>query len=142
MAGNNQAVLPDPQTAYRNLFDGVHQRVFFHKMAQLGYVPQTEKQAEWMLEMAGKLRLVDEEAAVKEAADAQDPFAAANAALDAALGRAGFQSVQKAAYDDEVLSIKQAAAAWAEHPEIYNSVLSLKAAEAEEYAQLLAQQQS
>jgi hypothetical protein len=129
-------LLPDPETAYQNLFDGVHQRVFFHKMASYGYVPQSPHQAALWLQMAGKLRAADQEFAVKQAEDALDPFEAANAALDRQLVQSGF----KMAHDEEAISVKQAAEAWMEDPTIYNSVLALKAAEAEYIAQQLQQQ--
>ncbi len=143
MAGtaNQQAALPDPQTAYQNVFDGVAQRVFFHKLAQLGYAPQSQKQAADLLSLAGKLRLVEEEAAVKQAQDAYDPFAAANASLDQVLAQAGYGSVKAAAEQDELMSMKQAAAVVMQDPLIYNSVLALKAHEADTYAAMAAQGQ-
>lgn len=131
MAGNQ---LPDPQTAYQNIFDGVHQRVFFHKLAQLGYVPTNEKQAAAMLELAGNLRMVEEEAAVKQAESSYDPFEAANDALKTTLGQYGFSGPRDNAANEEAVAIKQAAAAWSEDPDIYNSVLALKAYEAEQAA--------
>lgn len=134
------AQIPDPQTGFNNLFEGVHQRVFFSKLASLGYAPQTEKQARDLLDVAGKLRLVSEEAAVKQASDSYDPFAAANSALDGVLGNSGFSSVQKAAADEEQIAIKNAAAQWAADPVIYNSVLAVRGHEAEQLAQQLRQQ--
>jgi len=136
---NQQAALPDPQTAYQNVFDGVAQRVFFHKLAQLGHVPRTQKQASDLLDLAGKLRLVEEEAAVKQAEDAYDPFAAANSALDQVLAQAGFGSVKAAAEQDELMSMKQAASIVMQDPLIYDSVLALKAHEADSYAAMAAQ---
>lgn len=124
-------VLPDPDTAYQNLFEGVGQRVFFHKLAALRpeYLPQNQQQAEALLKMAGDLRLAEEEDAVKQAADASDPFVAASLALSGQLQ--GFPGVQYQQAQEEQVGIKQAAAAFAEDPTIYNSVLSLKAFEAE-----------
>ena len=60
-AQNDGAALPDVQTAYNTLFDGVHQQVFFNKLASYGFVPQNEKEAAEMLELAGKLRYVEQE---------------------------------------------------------------------------------
>jgi len=132
------AALPSPQEAYQTLFDGVHQRVYFHKLASLRpeYMPRTPQQAEYLLKIAGDLRMAVTEDVVKQAAAASDPFAAASAALDRQL--AGFPGFQKAAAQEEEVSVKNAAAAWMEDPAIYNSVLALKAHEAE---QLLAQMQ-
>lgn len=138
------ATLPSPEVAYQTLFDGVHQRAFFGKMAQLRpeYLPQNEKQASDLLELAGKLRLVDQEAVVKEAEESLDPFAAANAALDQTMAHYGFGAVKAAAAQEESVAIKSAAADLMNDPDIYNSVLALKANEAETYlAQLQAQQQ-
>lgn len=130
-------ILPDPQTAYQNLFDGVDQRVFFNKLSSLGYVPQNEKQARELLELGGKLQAVDEEVAVKQAEDSNDPFTAANRALDEVLGQNGFQSQKQAAVNEEVYAIKNAAAQLSQDPVFYNSVLSLKAHEAAQYARHL-----
>lgn len=126
------ASLPDPKAAMQNLFDDVHQRVFFHVLAGRGYAPQNEKQAAAMLGLGAKLRLVAEEQAVKAAADADDPFLAASAALDNVLGRAGLHAVGHAQHQEEQLAIKQAAWEWAQIPDIYNSVLALKAHEADQ----------
>lgn len=124
------AGLPDLQTAYDTLFQGVHGRVFFQSLAGRGIVPQSEKQASAMLEIAGKLRAYRESEGVKEAEQAADPFARANAALDNVLAGSGFTSRAKAA---EAASARASAAAQlSADPGIYNAVLSMKAAEAEE----------
>ena len=141
---SNQAqaasTLPDAQTAYNNLFMGVHQRVFFQKCAAAGYAPRSQEEAQWMLETAGKLRAVEQATPVKQAADAHNPYYAANRALDgimAQMGIGGGQQVQ-----EETLAIKQAAYDLAHDPTFYNSVLALKAAEAAQIqAELAAYQQ-
>jgi hypothetical protein len=125
--------LPDPQTAYSNIFGGIYQQVFFHKMASHGYAPRTTAQAQHMLDVAAKLRTVDNSPA-KAAADENDPFAIASRNLDVALGRAGLDGPIKAAEAQEAqLSIHKAAAQLAQDPTFYNSILSLKAAEAEQF---------
>ena len=134
--------LPDPDTAYQNLFDGIHQRVFFNKMAAYGYVPQTPAQAQYMLEMAGKLRAVEQEAAVKQAQDMDDPYFLANQHLNQVLGIHGLDDgIKQAQAENEALAIKQAAAELANDPVFYNSVLSVKAAEAAQIEAELAMQQ-
>jgi hypothetical protein len=123
-----QETLPDVQSAYNTLFNNVHARVFFHKMASRGYQPQTEKQAGWMLELAGKLRHVNQVHAEKQAQAGQDPFFLANQALDHELAKMGFE-VPPAYAADEDLAMKSAAAELSADPVLYNSVLSLKANE-------------
>lgn len=119
-----QASLPDPETAFGNLFDGVHQQVFFGRLAAHGVAPQNEKEAEDLLLLAGRLRAAEEHE--KQAGDSR--FGAPLAALDGVLGGSGFQ---KQAYDQEqAMAIKEAAAELANDPTIYNSVLALKAHEA------------
>ena len=59
MSDNDQA-LPDVGEAYNNLFEGVHANVFFGKLANHGIQPQNEKEAADLLELAGKLRGVDD----------------------------------------------------------------------------------
>jgi hypothetical protein len=41
-----QPLLPDPQAAYDHLFQGVHQRVFFAKLAAAGYDVSTPHSAQ------------------------------------------------------------------------------------------------
>ena len=60
MSDNEQA-LPEVGEAYNNLFEGVHANVFFGKLANNGIQPQNEKEAADLLELAGRLRGVDDE---------------------------------------------------------------------------------
>ena len=137
---SNQAqaasTLPDAQTAYNNLFMGVHQRVFFQKCAAAGHSPRSQEEAQWMLETAGKLRTVEQATPVKQAADAQNPYYAANQALDGVMAQLGLGQQQQA--QEETTAIKQAAYQLAHDPTFYNSVLALKAAEAAQIQEELA----
>lgn len=136
---NKQAAeLPSPEDAYAHLFDQVHAQVFFTKVAQAGYAPRTEKEAADLLELAGKLRLVQEDPAVKQASDASSPYAVASSALDRLLGQNGMDgSTKQAAAQEQEVALNQAVGMLAQDPNIYNSVLSLKAAEAQSIAQQL-----
>ena len=139
MSIQQPAALPDPQTAFNNLMSGVHGRVFFGKLASYGIVPQSEKQAAAMLELGGKLRVASQHEQVKQAEDANDPILMANAALDRVMSQHGLDGqFKQAAANDEAHAIRQAAANLAGDPTIYNSVLALKAAE----AQMLQSQQA
>ena len=125
----NAGVLPDPETAYQNVFDGVHSQVFFNKLAAAGIEPETEKEAQDLLMLAGRLRTV--EAAEKQAGDGEGRFGGALTALDSVLGETGMDGqIKQAAAQEEAIAIKQTAAAVMQDPTIYNSVLSLKAHEA------------
>lgn len=126
-----QPLLPDPQTAYDHLFQGVHQNVFFNKLAAAGYGYETPEQATHLLNLAGHLRRVQDEERVKSAGDAPDPYAAALAHLEGAATAAGFSGVKTAAAQERDWAIKQAAADLMQYPELYNSVLALKAADAD-----------
>ncbi len=128
-------LLPDPQAAYDHLFQGVHQKVFFQKLASAGYVYESPEQAGYLLNLAGKLRLVQQEQAVKTASAGNDPYAAALANLDGVLDQSGYGSVKLAAAQDEEWAIKSAAADLMEDPDMYNSVLALKQAQADWAAQ-------
>ena len=117
--------LPDPDAAYAHLFDTVHSNVFFGRLASQGVEPMNEKEAQDLLMLAGRLREADEQE--KVAGDSR--FGAPLEALDGVLGGPG--GIAKQAADaEEGLMIKQAAAELMEDPDIYNSVLSLKANEA------------
>jgi hypothetical protein len=132
-----QSVLPDSQTAYNNLFMGVHQRVFFNKLAAAGHAPRTQEEAQWMLETAGKLRTVDQSIPVKQANDAQSPYYQANQALDRVMQQYGLGA--RPAHAEQELAIKHAAAALSNDPTLYNSILALKMDEAEALRQQLTQ---
>lgn len=145
MSQNQQAggILPDAQTAYNNLFLGVHQNVFFRKCAASGYYPRSQDEAQWMLDTAGKLRLVDQvEPQVKAAAAQDNPYFAANQALDAVLAQYGLDGgIRQQAASEEQMAIKQAASDLAQDPTFYNSILALKSAEAAQIQAALQQQQ-
>lgn len=123
--------LPDPDTAYNTLFDGVHARIFFTKCAQAGIQPRTHEEAQWMLDTVGKLRTVQEHQ--KTAAARTSPFLAMNRHLDSVLQKAGFD-VGRANVEEADLSYKQAAATLAADPAFFNATLALKIAEAEQVA--------
>lgn len=122
----NQSPLPDPQTAYNNLFQGVRARVFFQKCAAAGWEPRTMAEAETMLNTAAKLREFDLTQTQPTKAAADSPFVAMNQDLDRALQAHGFAPAQQ----DVDFSYKQAADALAQDPTLYNSVLALRADEA------------
>lgn len=142
MSKNNQAAvntLPDGQTATNNLLGSVYQQVFFNKCAAAGYGFRNEEEASWMLKQAGKLKMAEQRMGVgKQASDALNPlYARADQALDSWMNQNGFQNHAQ----EQALAIKQAAADFASDPTIYNSVLAVRAAEAEQIqAQLAALQ--
>lgn len=129
MSQNAAAVMPDPGTAYQNLFDGVHAEVFFRKCAAAGYTPGTTDEAVAMLETAASLRNVGHQ--TKQASAKDSPYLALKTAVDQVLGG------QKPSPVEEQQTIKQAADYFANDPTFYNSVLSLKAAQAEDIRQHL-----
>ena len=127
--------LPNPEQAYNHLFDTVHGQVFFGKLAEAGYVPQTQKEAEDMLQLAGKLRLAEQDPAVKQAAAASSPLSQAAGALDGVLTENGMDGqLKQAAATEKEAALQQAVAHLLKDPDVYNSVLALKAAEAEKIA--------
>tara|TARA_Y100000310_G_scaffold247207_1_gene252752 strand:+ start:1087 stop:1506 length:420 start_codon:yes stop_codon:yes gene_type:complete len=134
MSNENQATLPEPADAYNNLFEGVHANVFFGKLANHGFQPQSEKEAADLLQLAGRLRHVDE---TEKAANAnRSRFAGPTNALDNVMEGAGLGNAGAAqASNEEGQAIKSAAAQLAREPVFYNSVLSLKAHEAAVLAQ-------
>ncbi len=119
-------MLPDPQEAYDTLFRNVHARVFFQKCAAAGFNPRSEGEMQQMLETAGKLRAVSESEQVKAAAAQDNPFFQMNSSLDAVLARHGLSAPRA----ETETSYKAAADELAADPTLYNSVLSLAAAEA------------
>ena len=130
--------LPDSQTAFDNLMGGVAQRVFFAKCAAAGIAPRNQEDAEWMLKTAGKLRLIEQHAQVKQAQDAGNPFARADRALDQVMASYGINPGYAQGYQEQEVAIKQAAYDAMQDPTIYNSVLAMRAAEAEQIRTQLA----
>ncbi len=137
MSNSNQ--MPTVKEAYENAFAGIRQRVFFGHLAQAhGIEPRTEKQAQALLNMADNLGVVEEDETVKAAADADDPFLAADQALTNVLQQHGLRPTKQAADFDAYCN--ETADILAGDPTLYNSMLVLKAAEADEAYQALQQQ--
>lgn len=136
MTTSKQApALPDATTAYQTLFDNIHQQVFFNKMAAYGHGVRDQQHAARMLDQAGKLRHLEEVELMKQASAADDPYVAAGDYLDQHLASMGYATKTAGYPSEEEMAIKAAAADFASVPEIYNSVLSLKAWEAEQLQQ-------
>jgi hypothetical protein len=121
--------LPNPNDAYGLLSSQVHNQAFFGRLGQHGISPRTEKEAADLLKMAGQLREAgfDSHTEKAQAADADSPITKAAAQLDQILGNPQVQQNHDQA-------VKQACAQLASDPNIFNAVLSLKAAEAEQVA--------
>ena len=116
--------MPDPQTAFANIAGGVHNALIFEKLAAAtGIVPQNEKQAQDLLDTAAMLFAYHQQGSIKTAAEANDPIGDAKDSLAAVLGFNKSASAQPAG---------DIAAALMQNPAIYDSIVSLKAAEAME----------
>ena len=125
MSQPTQPTLPDPQAAYNHLFNTVHAPAFFAKLAQAGIAPANEKEAADYLEMAGKLRTIQQDPRVKAAQDnSGSRVTQAKQALDQLMSQHGLGGQARQ------ISLQKVAASLADDPNIYNAVLSLKAAEA------------
>ena len=117
--------MPDPQQAFNTLFSQVHNPVFFAKLANdYGIAPRSENEARTLLEMAGKLRIAADNPNIKAAAAGTDPFSEASQALDNMLS--GNSSAD--------VSILKLAADVSANASIYQSVVALKVAQAQELA--------
>jgi hypothetical protein len=134
--------LPSADQAYSYLFDQVHARAFFGKLAEYNIEPATQKEAQDLLEMAGKLRVVAQDDQVKQASAGNSRFASATAALNSALQDPGAGDHIKAAAEQErTIARGRIVDQLAKDPSIYNSVLGWKAAEAEQIASHLGMNQ-
>lgn len=122
MSTTNDLKLPAVEDAVGTL-DSIYADVFLSKMAEYGYVPQTQEGMLSMLETAAYLDSVDG----GEKVATVDPFVDANSKLKQAL--ASENLVNPAIFTEQRnLGIKQAAYALAQTPEVYKAVLSLKSA--------------
>lgn len=117
------STLPNTDEAYSTLFHNVHSQVFFGKLAQLGYTPTTDREAEDLLKIAANLRHVP-----RPEKTAASRFGGASQALSAVVPTSPVVAQQRMQLQEA--AVKQAAAQLSQNPEIYNAVLALKAAEA------------
>jgi hypothetical protein len=132
------ATLPTPEAGFNHLMENIHGEVFFNKLAAAGFAPQNEAQMRSQIELAGKLRHLNNSPQVKQAEAAQDPYAKANSSLDRVMAHRGLDGgVKQAEAQQDELAIGQAAAHLMQDPGLYNSVLAVKAAEARDAASYL-----
>ena len=137
MANNNeQLALPELNNSV-GMLDSLYAEAFFGKMAEYGHVPQTQEDAIGMLETAYQLDMVSGDEETQKVAAAQHAnyshYANANNSLKEVLSSAGYGPSHQ---EVEQNGIKQAAYALAQDPNLYSSVLTVKAAEAEAIEQL------
>ena len=112
---NTALHLPPAAQAYDTILNRVHTAQFRQKLASRGYPVQTQEDLARAMSIAGRLRNVQQDEAVKLAA-AESIFAVGEAQLDALIsGGAGPSDV----------AVKLAAAELAGDPEIYASAVSL-----------------
>ena len=134
MSNAAQSLLPDPQQAYDTVFQNVWSDTFFKKLASFGHVPQNQKQAQALLELSGKLETVENDPAIKFAGDA-GVYGQASQALDNLLAAQGLDGpLKQASATNRDTALAKYAMQLMQVPELYNSVLSLKAAEASQLA--------
>ena len=101
--------LPDPSAAYNTLMQQVHFPVFFNRLAQYGIAPRNAKEATDLLDLAANVQAYKE----KQAAAAPSRFA-------------GIKQAMSGPADQTKAILPQLVA----RPDLYDSVLSLKAAAA------------
>lgn len=122
--------LPSTAEAFDNLVVGVRARVIFEKLAAHGMHVQTEEQAQAVMDTIDGLRAIREQNAIKQAS--HDPFARVRDSLQTTLAKQGLPFAAKQAEDANLRYQQHAASVFASDPTIFNSVLAVKAAEAEE----------
>jgi hypothetical protein len=105
--------------------------VFLPAVARAGFPIKTAEDASNLISLAARLRTADADPRVKQAA--VSPYAAAVSDLDGVMADNGIGADQ--ARQEVEISVKKAAAAAAEAPALYNSVLVLRAAQAQALAQ-------
>lgn len=122
--------LPSTAEAFDNLVVGVRARVIFEKLAAAGMHVQTEEQAQSVMDTIDGLRAIRQQNIVKQAS--YDPFARVRDSMQTTLARQGLAAGTKQAEDANLRYHQHTAAVFASDPTIFNSVLAVKAAEAEE----------
>lgn len=119
----NEVNLPGVNDAV-GVLDAVYVDAFFSKLAEHGYQPRTDADAAAMLETGVQTDSIPNEPTEKSASDS--PYAAINERLRSTLAEQGLVAPPSA---DE--QIKSAAFMYAQNPDVYASVLAVKAAEAQ-----------
>lgn len=126
-----QLALPAKEAALATLNE-VYNRVLFSKLASAyGLVPETPEQAGAVLETVVALRQVANDPAVKQASARQDPYLSAAADLRKLLGKSAAEA-EPNRIKPSAAEVKQAAYAYTSHPDVYQAVLGLAAANAQE----------
>lgn len=116
------------EEAYATIVGELAAPYFFEKLAASGIVPQSEKEAAEMWEVAHKLHVMYTAEQEKAAAAKANDLATASRQLDAQLAAAGLGK-------EKVASFLDVAALAADKPEIANAVLTLQAAVAADSAE-------
>ena len=107
----------DVQASLGVITEGVHNRAFFHKLAERGYQPKSAAEAQEMLDLS--LKLAETQQRKQDQQSNQSKYASALAALDKMAG------VTTPGEEDQ---IKAAAAELAQDPEIFAAAKTLMAA--------------
>lgn len=118
------------EEAYGHVYHNVHKRAFFHRLSQHDIVPQTEKEAEELLDMGSKVVMASANPVLQQAAAGESRFTKASQALNGALASQGLISPEeKQAMPDNDLSTEAQAAAWelAQDPAVFKSAEVLQA---------------
>ena len=134
MSDTQQTQLPNVENAHAVIMEGVHKRAFLHKMSQHGHNPQTAEEADHLVQLGFKVAAAVEQqggdpfndpAGAKTAA--AGPYAQLDQAFDSHFGG------QDSPVQEKTASAEAEDAAWNlfQDPDIYNSALSLKTAEAQ-----------
>jgi hypothetical protein len=128
MSANATPTLPDVETALGVIMDGVHKRAFLGRLRELGHVPQTEKEADALVQLGFNLAAAEADPLLNKRAEqaAQPgPYATALQDLNKVLG------VPKQASAEGDLDDVSVAGAYelARDPTIFTSALVLKQAQ-------------
>ncbi len=123
-------MLPDINQAHNTLLD-IYNRVFFAKCAEAGMNPRDMQEAESMCKLALQLRSLESQQQ-KQAAN-NDPYAYALASLTNEMSRNGLDGqLKQAAYEAAEQQRSDAVNLLMQYPNVYDSVLALKANEAQQ----------
>jgi hypothetical protein len=131
MSDSNQTL--STEEAFENVYHGVHKRAFFHRLAQHGIVPQSEKEAEELLDIGSKVELAAATKASQPAVAHESRFTKANSDLGTAMTAQGILAPEKQAAEPNGPSPEAQAAAWdlAQDPVLFKSAEILQAANGE-----------
>jgi hypothetical protein len=142
MSATAQNQLVDLDTAGQTVFERIHARAFFNKLGQFNLAPSNDEEAVEYIKLGERLMQLAPQAQQKAASERRGLVFRVNDALNSFMSEQGLDTPQKAAAVQQADQFRHGVATQlAGDADLYNSVLSIKTAQAVAYAEQIHNQQ-